>query len=377
NTKDAHIIIGKNYLRQFDPIIFAITGSVGKTTTKEMLALILQADAATVKNEANLNNEIGLPQTMFEVNVDTKYAVFEMGMNNLGDIRKLTLAAKPDVAIITTIGLAHIEYLKTKENILAAKLEIFEGLKEDGIAVINGDDDLLMGSLADISQTTVTFAIDNTDADVVAKRILANSNTSEFMLSDRKYGDFLVVLPAIGNHNVMNALAAYTAATRKNISPALAVKALYDYVPEGMRQNILEFLGITIIEDCYNANPDSMKAALQAFSIIPVKGLRIAVLGDMLELGTVTAEQHNSLILLAASCGIDVLLTIGEHMKQAIEAAAATSITNVRWFPQHQQLADYLIKTAKPDDAILFKASRSIKLETVIELFYDGYNRNE
>ena len=372
DTKEAHILIGKNYKEQFDVTVFAITGSVGKTTTKEMVALILDSVGSTVKNEGNLNNEIGLPQTMFEISNETEFTVLEMGMNELGDIRKLTLAAKPDAAIITTIGVAHIEYLKTRENILKAKLEIVEGMNEDGILAINGDDELLLAASRDLKLKTVSFAIDNTKADVLAQDIFAFSNSTEFTINDSRHGLLKTKLPAIGNHNIMNALSAYALTTRMGIAPETAVKALANYKPTGMRQNIVDYSGITIIEDCYNANPDSMKAALLALSSIPVMGIRIAVLGDMLELGELTALEHKNLVILAAACGIDVLLGYGQNMKKAMDAAIATRITDVRWFEHQKDMADYLIKTAKSGDAVLFKASRSIKLEGVLELFYKG-----
>ena len=373
DTKNAHILIGKNYIEQFSPLVVGVTGSVGKTTTKEMISLILATSGDTVKNEGNLNNEIGLPQTMFEIGKDTKFAVLEMGMNNLGDIRKLTMAAKPYAAVITTIGIAHIEFLKTRENILKAKLEILEGMPQDGIVAINGDDKLLLSAKDTVSQKCVTFAIENTDSDVIAKNIIIDNNLTKFVIADKEYGDYEVILPALGNHNVLDALSAYAITTRIGISPTEAPKALSNYQPTGMRQNIVNFKGITVIEDCYNANPDSMNAALGALSIKPVKGIRIAVLGDMLELGEYTEKEHRNLVMYAASCGIDVLLCIGDNMKVAVEAAQVTSISSVKWFSNKEELADCLVKTVKEDDLILFKASRGIKLEDVLQIFYERY----
>ncbi len=370
DTKDAYIRMAGNYKEQFDPITVAVTGSVGKTTTKEMVAAIFRSFGTTLKNEGNLNNEIGLPKTIFEIDKSTELAVLEMGMNNLGDIRKLTMAVKPRAAIITAIGISHIEHLKTQANILKAKLEIVEGMPKNGVLVINGDDPLLMGARKSIPIETVTFAIENSYADVVAKDIMIRPNKSEFTISDRNNGDFKAMIPAVGNHNIMDALSAYTLATRIGFDPKTSAEALRNYQPVGMRQNIVEFNGITVVEDCYNANPDSMRAALSALAALPVDGIRAAVLGDMLELGERAAEEHRRIGMFAAKSGIEVLLCYGDLMKQTAEAAKAAGITSVKWFSEKKPLAEYLTKTLHSGDAVIFKGSRGMKLEDVIEMFY-------
>jgi len=371
DTKDTYILIAKNYKEQFDPVSIGITGSVGKTTTKEMTASILEQAGSTVKNEGNLNNEIGLPQTMLRVNDETQYAVFEMGMNRPGDIRKLTNAVRPAAAIITGIGIAHIEFLKTKENILKAKLEIIEGMTQNGILVINGDDSLLMNARESLHVNTVSFGIENRDSDVMASNIFVRSNRCEFTIEDREYGNIEVMLPAIGNHYIMDALSAYSLTTRIGVCPVSAAKALAGYLPTGMRQKFINFEGITVIEDCYNANPDSMKAALHTLSVLPVNGLRIAVLGDMLELGKHTEQEHKNLGLYVAQSGIDVLLCYGEHIKETVKAAKALKVTSVEWFSDKCSLVEYLIATASEGDAVIFKASRGMKFEEIIQEFYE------
>ena len=370
DTKDAHIGIAKNYKRQFDILSVAITGSVGKTTTKEMTAVILEQFGRTLKNDGNLNNEVGLPKTVFEINRDVKYAVFEMGMNQLGDISKLTEAVKPDAAIITGIGVSHIEYLKTRENILKAKLEVTEGMSGDGLLVLNGDDELLMKARGGIQQTTATFAVNNKDADVTAADIMIRPKQSEFTIMDKKYGNFSASIPAVGNHNIMDALSAYTLTTRMGFDPERSADALEKFRTIGMRQHIVEFRGITVIEDCYNANPDSMYAALAALSAMQVDGIRIAILGDMLELGSLSEREHYRLGMLAAKSSIDVLLCIGENMKYTAEAARAAKITSVEWFGDKRSLADYLSRTAHAGDAVFIKGSRGMRLEDILDMFY-------
>ncbi len=370
NTKDAYIEMAGNYRRQFGPKIAGVTGSVGKTTTKEMIAVIFESFGPTLKNKGNKNNEIGLPETLFEMDSATELAVLEMGMSALGDIHKLTVAAQPSAAIITGIGISHIEALGSKENILKAKLEIIDGMPPDGILVMNGDDDLLMSARIDIPLTTATFGIRTADSDVTALNIMIRETTTEFTLKDRLNGSFEALLPCIGNHNILDALAAYTVATRMGLDPARCVAALKDYVPAGMRQRFIDFNGITVIEDCYNANPDSMKAALTTLSKLHNNGIRIAVLGDMLELGDYTFDSHRDLGIEAARLGIDILLCYGDNMEICVEAAKAAKITSAEHFKSKEKMVEYLKNTVHSGDAVLFKASRAIALEEVIEEFY-------
>ncbi len=371
DTKDALIQMSGNYRLKFNPKVVGVTGSVGKTTTKEMLAAIFDSFGNTLKNQGNFNNEIGLPTTIFNMNKETELAVLEMGMCASGEIEKLTLAARPKVAIITAIGLVHIDTLGSIENILKAKLEIVEGLSKDGILVLNGDDEMLLRAKNDLEVDTVTYAVNNLEADVVAKNIMTRAMSTEFTISDRISGSFNAMIPTVGIHNLLDALAAYTAATRIGLDPKRAAEALKNYRPTGMRQNIVYHDGITVIEDCYNANPDSMKAALETLSTMRSKGIKIAVLGDMLTLGEITRDAHKSLGVVAARCGVDVLLCYGENMKYCADAARAAGVICVEHFENKSAVAKYLAKTAHSGDVVLFKASRGLKLEEVIEMFYE------
>lgn len=372
DSKDALIEMAGNYRARFSPKVVGVTGSVGKTTTKEMTAAIFQKFGNTLKNEGNQNNEIGLPSTLFRMNKKTELAVLEMGMNSLGDISKLTRAVHPRVAAITGIGVCHLELLGSRENILKAKLEIVEGLSDDGILVLNGDDELLMGARDDIAVETVTVAIHNTDCDIVAKDIMTRPRSTEFTIADRSNGSFPAMIPCAGNHNVMDALEAYALATRSGCDPAASAAALSDYEPTGMRQRFVDFQGVTVIEDCYNASPDSMRASLATLAELPVEGLKVAVLGDMLELGSISREAHRSIGVEAAKMGIDILLCYGDNMKLCAEGAAAAGIASAKHFDDKKELAHYLTKTLHAGDAVMFKASRAMALEEVIEMVYQA-----
>ncbi len=373
DTKDALIEIAGNYRARYSPKLVAVTGSVGKTTTKEMTAAILETFGNTLKNEGNKNNEIGVPTTLFNMSAKTELAIVEMGMNGLGDIRKLTLAARPRAAAITGIGVSHLELLGSRENILKAKLEIVEGMPEDGILCINGDDELLMGARADIAVETVTFAISNTEADIIAKNIMSRVRTTEFTIVDRVNGEFQAMIPCAGNHNVLDALAAYALATRIGMDAAGSAQALSRYVPTGMRQRFVDFKGVTVIEDCYNASPDSMRASIETLAELPIEGIKVAVLGDMLELGAISRESHRAVGIEAAKMGIDILLCYGENMKLCAEGALAAGITSAKHFEDKAELAGYIAKTMHQGDAVMFKASRAMALEEVIDRFYETY----
>ena len=371
DTKDAFIAIAGNYRAQFSPKVVAVTGSVGKTTTKEFTACILSHFGNTLKNEGNKNNEVGLPETLFRMDENTELAVIEMGMNGLGDISKLTAAVRPRAAAITCIGVSHLELLGSRENILKAKLEVIEGFPDEhGVLVMNGDDELLMGARDTVPFETVTFAIDNTDADVRAKDIMMRPFSTEFTIDDSANGEFKCCIPCAGSHNVIDALAAYTLTTRIGCDPATAAQALGDYEPTGMRQKFVDHNGITVIEDCYNASPDSMRAAIKTLAQLPIDGIKIAVLGDMLELGKVSCDAHRETGMECAKAGIDVLLCYGENMKLCVSSAIAAGITSAVHFDDKKELAAYLAKTVHGGDAVLFKGSRAMQLEDAIEEFY-------
>lgn len=372
NTLNALISMGGNYRRRYQPVLVGVTGSVGKTTTKEFVYAILSAFGPTLKTQGNKNNEIGMPETLFNLTDEYQYAVVEMAMSAPGDISLLTNAAKPHTAIITGIGVSHIEALGSRENILKAKLEICEGLAQEAVLVLNGDDELLCGAAVREDLKKVFFALENKEADVVALDVTEDGNGERFTIQDKAYGSFAAHIPALGRHSVCDALAAYTVATRMGLPAAECAKALERYTPAGQRQKIVDFRGITVIEDCYNASPDSMRAALTTLASLQNKGKKIAVLGDMLELGPISVAMHERVGEVAAENNVSAVYTFGE--KGAIISAKAmeSGVLETGHFTDKEALVRQLKRVVRTGDAVLFKASRGMKFEEIISAFYEG-----
>lgn len=365
----AMMIIGANYRKLFQPTVIGVTGSVGKTTTKEFTYAVFSAFGNTLKTEGNQNNELGVPRTLMRINCDTQYAVVEMGMSNLGEIDRLTRAARPDAAIITCIGVSHLENLGTRENILKAKLEICAGLPEGAPLALNGDDPYLRGAALPAHVRPVWFALDDANADVRAEDITALENGSTaFTLVDVLHGRFKVVIPTLGRHNVCDALSAYAVGTRLGLDPAHAAAALSEFRQTGMRQKVVRCKELDVIEDCYNANPDSMRAALEMFRDYPCKK-RIALMGDMLELGSVRDAAHREAGRQAAAAGVQVLVTYGEAARLAAQEAAALGVRTV-CADTHEEAGKALLAAIEPGCALLAKGSRGMQLEKALMYVY-------
>ena len=364
----AMMTMGANYRKQFSPKIVGVTGSVGKTTTKQMTYAAIAGFGNTIKTEGNQNNELGLPRTLFHIGKDTEYAVVEMGMSHLGEIERLSKCARPDVGIITCIGVSHIGNLGSQENICKAKLEICAGLPENAPLVLNGDDPFLRKATLPSHVRPVWFSLGDENADVCALDVRQEGDGMAFTLVDKKAGRFLVSIPAMGKHNVANALAAYAAATSLGLDPKGVIAGLADFQQTGMRQKVVHSKGVDVIEDCYNANPDSMKAALTMFKEYPAKK-RYALLGDMLELGEISLSAHEEAGRQAAAAGLELLVCYGEESKHTAKAASEAGIKAVH-ADSYREAADLLLAALQPGDALLVKASRGMALEKVLEIFY-------
>lgn len=367
DTSAALLRLAGWYRRRFDFRAAAVTGSVGKTTTKDMLGDILSCKYKTLKNEGNQNNEIGLPMTVFRLDSTYEAAVFEMGMSARGEIERLSQTAAPSLAVITNIGVSHIETLGSKENILRAKLEVMAGMPAGSTLIVNLDDELLTGVTC-AGMNKIGFALKNPLAAYRAVDI-EKTLTGIGFTAVCPAGDTPVHLPVHGRHNVYNALAAFAAGCEAGVEPDLAAKALGRFSPTGMRQKMKTAGGITYIEDCYNAGPDSQRAALLTLAGFQAKR-RIAVLGDMLELGAIAVSEHEALGGFAAAQGVDILLTFGSLSEHTAAAARNAGVRQVFSFTAKIPLAETLAGLLKPGDAVLFKASRGMKLEEVIELVY-------
>ncbi len=354
------------YRSRFDIPVIGLTGSVGKTTTKEFTHLVVNSKYNSIKTEGNLNNEIGLPQMLFKIDSKTEAAVIEMGMNHFGEIHRLSQAAQPSLGIITNIGVSHIENLGSREGILKAKLEILDGLKKGSPLLLNADNDLL-STVKNDDYKIYFYAVDS-DADFKASDIKEELNSTSFTV---KYfgGEEQIIIPAVGIHNVYNALVAFAAGILLNIDSKTAAAALAEYAPSGMRQRVVNVGGITSIEDCYNASPDSMRAGLSTLS--GIKGnKKIAVLSDMLELGDYSADAHREVGRMAAENKIDYLLCVGSDAKYIVDGAKQNGLENAFLFDSKSALTDKLFEITEKGDAVLFKASRGMKLEDVISEIY-------
>lgn len=371
DTQEAFLSLASWYRQLFPIFVVGLTGSVGKTTTKEMIAAALSSEKNTLKTEGNLNNSIGVPRTLMRLEEDTEAAVIEMGMDNKGQISVLTNCVKPDAAVITNIGVSHMENLGSREGILAAKMEIIEGLKKGGKLFLNSDDPYLMSVHTD-DHEIIYFGINNFSCKYKAKNIEAKGESTEFDICWEENTQHIVI-PTIGKHNVYNALAAFSVAVEHGFSPENAAKGLSGYTPSGMRQRLRTVKDITFIEDCYNASPDSVRAAINTLGSLEAKR-KIAVLGDMLELGSISEEAHKNSGMLAAKKGIDAVFTLGERSKVTAEKAKEMGVEFAENFTSHEALSDKLFSFLKAGDAVLFKASRAMKLEDVINNIYDKLN---
>ncbi len=365
DTEEALGKLAKYYKKEKLDLDFtvAITGSVGKTTTKEMTSLCFESFCKTSKTEGNLNNHLGLPQTILAADPESRALVCEMGMNHKGEIDYLTKIACPNIAMITNIGTSHIEHLGSREGIAEAKLEITAGLEEKGKLILNGDEPLLRRKIFGFDTVYVGFDSSN---DVWAENIVSNAEGVNFdacLLGER----INVFLPAYGTHNVINALFAMTAATLAGASPRGCAEALRNYKPVGMRQKILKSIGgATAIIDCYNANPESMAASLEVLYQLESEGKKIAVLGDMLELGERSDECHYELGKKAA--GADILLLTGD-MAYKVKAGAVScgmKEKDIYIFEEKKELCDMITSIERGGDIFLFKASRGIRLEDAV-----------
>ena len=365
----AMMTLGANYRSQFHPKVVGVTGSVGKTTTKQMTYAAIAGFGSTIKTEGNQNNELGLPRTLFRIGKETEYAVVEMGMSHLGEIERLSQCARPDAGIITCIGVSHIGNLGSRENICKAKLEICAGLKNGAPLVLNGDDPFLRKAKLPDHVRPVWFSLGDEDADVCALNIRQEGDGMTFTLEDGEEDTTEVHIPAMGRHNVANALAAYTAATRLGLSAKKVIAGLEQFQQTGMRQKVVHSKGVDVIEDCYNANPDSMKAALAMFREYPCKR-RFALLGDMLELGEMSGPAHAEAGRQAAEYGVDVLLCYGPESARMAEAAKAAGVKAAH-VTSYREAADALLSQMQPGDALLVKASRGMALEKALEIFYN------
>jgi len=346
--------------------VVGITGSVGKSTTKEMTASVLETTYRVGKTPVNHNNDIGMPMAILAMPEDTEVAVLEMGMNHFREIAYLASIAKPDLAAIVNIGTMHIEHLGSMEGILQAKLEIREGMQENGIIYLNGDDALLWNQRMISSMNARYFGIQNTECGVRAVDVQESDGMLRFGVQAGEQA-FPVELELEGHHYVADALAAISIGLAMGVAPEQIRKALVNFRNMEGRQEIFNQKGFTIIKDCYNAGPQSMEAALTVLG--NKAGRRVAVLGDMLELGVCTQAEHYRVGRIAAEKA-DLLFAYGQNSARMLNGALTGGMgKNARAFTDREKLVAALKLAAKPGDVLLFKGSRGMRMELVLEDF--------
>ena len=364
--------IGSFYRDKFNIPVVGITGSVGKTSTKGMIASVMNQEFNTLKTESNYNNEVGVPLTLFRLNDDHEAAVIEMGMSGFGEISRLSSIVKPDTAVVTNIGISHIEHLGSQEGILKAKMEILDGLSIDGAIILNGDDPLLWSKNGELEYETLYFGIENKACDVVATDIKLYSSGSEFTV--RIDGvDYKFETNVPGEHHIYNALAAILVGYRYNISIENMQKGVHDFAPEGMRQAQKKYDEFTVINDCYNACPDSMESGMGVLALTANESKsdsrRVACLGDMLELGDAAPEAHYKVGLMCVDKNIDCLITIGEMAKNISRGAIDGGMNpdDIYEFDTGAEAIDKLSSIIRNGDVIWIKGSRGMRLEKIVE----------
>ena len=359
--------IARGERRRIGMKVVGVTGSVGKSTTKEMIACVLDGTFRVGKTPVNHNNDIGMPMAVLALPEDTEVAVLEMGMNHFREIAYLASIALPDLAVIVNIGTMHIEHLGSREGILKAKLEILEGMKTDGRVILNGDDALLRNVHKKSSLHVSYFGALNPECDVRASDVMQTPGQLTFSVSSGNQS-FPVELALEGEHYVPDALAAISVGLALGVSPVSIRKRLASFRNLAGRQEILEVKGFRIIKDCYNAGPESMAAALNVLGSKP--GRHIAVLGDMLELGVCTQAEHYRVGRIAAEKA-DIVLAYGPNSSRIINGALTGGMPNSRAiaFEDRDRLTETLKRLAKPGDVLLFKGSHGMHMELVLEQF--------
>jgi len=353
--------------------VIGVTGSAGKTTTKDAIAHLLAVEMPVGKTVGNLNNQVGVPLSILRLPDDCQVAVLEMGMNHAGEIRALAEIAKPDVGVVTNVGYAHTEFFDSIDGVAAAKRELIEalapeGLEPGGVAVLNADDARVLQFRDGHPGRTITFGFSEC-ADVRAERTDLRADLPTYATRFRALGvDFETGM--VGRHAVMNLLAAIAVARVFDIAPERLREPVKTFAVGNMRGERIEHEGTVVWNDCYNSNPEAAQSMIDVLRQTPA-GKRIAVLGEMLELGTASEELHRQVGRYAAGHGVDVLVGVRGHARSMVEAAVEAGLakTAVHFFDDPAEAGDFVRRTARAGDAILFKGSRGVKVERALERF--------
>ncbi len=367
DTLSAYRQIAGAWRDRFDIPVVAVTGSNGKTTTKDLTAAALNELGHVQKTSGNFNNEVGVPMTLLELSEKHNAAVVEIGMRGLGQIETLAKIVKPTIGIVTNVSETHIELLGSIENIARAKGELVEAIKPGGTIILNADNvhTAEMAKLAGEGVNVMTYGLEN-PADVTAKNILIGGVSTEFTLSYRGE-DFDFEIPMLGRHNVSNTLGAIAAALTLGLDVEEIQRGVSSLTTTKMRFEVIRRDGLTIVNDAYNASPASMRVAIKTASEI-YSGRLIAVLGDMLELGEISEAVHREIGAELVENKFDTLITLGELGKFIAAGARDAGLKNVYTFDTHEEAAKKILELVRDGDTILFKASHVMHMEKIIEL---------
>jgi len=367
STLDALQKIASAYRKKFRIPFVGITGSVGKTTTKEMVALALSAERNVMKTEGNFNSQIGLPLTLFQLTNEHQAAVIEMGMSDFGEMSRLAQIASPDYAVVTNIGISHIQQLKTQENIMKEKLHIIDQFNEKSILFLNGDDKFLAGLRGKLKAKIIYFGTQPW-CDVRAEKITTNSNSNSISFTFVAPNvSQQVKLPVLGMHNVLNALAGLAVAQELGVSITKAIDKLSDYKTLAMRQQIHYINEMVVIDDSYNASPDAIRSSVEVLCSFHT-GKRIAVLADMLELGDFSQNAHFQVGVHAAQSGVDVVLTVGKRAIKIAEGALSIKPDMICYLCENNEEAIGKLKSILTGgDAVLIKGSRAMQTDQIVK----------
>ena len=360
--------------RRFTIPVVGITGSVGKTTTKEMVALAVSVGKNTMKTLGNANSQVGLPLTVCRLEEEHEAAVIEMGVSMPGEMERLCAVARPDFAVMTNIGLSHIEYMKTQENIRDQKFHITDAFHTGSVLFLNTDDPLLRELYGRQPYPTVGFGMGD-EADYRAVQICADGSGSTFLCKAPRW-EKTVRVPGPGEHNIRNALAAIAVAETLGVDTDAAIAALGTYTPPAMRQQVHNAGGITVLDDTYNASPDSVNGALDILASLPVTGRRVAVLADMFELGDHTVEAHESVGAHAARRGIPVLAAVGAQAGHILAGYTRCGGMNCAAFADNAAVCAYLSGLLQPGDAVLVKGSRGMHTDEIVRYLLETCSSN-
>ncbi len=360
STLDAVKELGAYYRSLFDIPIVGVTGSVGKTTAKEMTASVLSRKYNVLKTTANLNNELGVPLMLLSMREEHEAAVIEMGISDFGEMSRLARMVRPDICIMTVIGYSHLDSLGDLSGVLRAKSEVFDYMSRDALAILNGDDKLL--SAFDPGIKKIAFGL---EAHNDYRAININTQGTRGVTCDivSKNGSFDVFIPAFGSHMVYGALPAAAVGHALGLTDAQIRQGLGWYEPVGGRANVFDTGYITVIDDCYNANPHSMSAAVK--SLVTLEGRKTAILGDMFELGTDTKKLHYEVGELAGRSGVDCLICCGTLAENIRDGFVSSGGRKAHYFLSKDLLFAELPKLIKKGDSVLVKASHGMHFEQI------------